>query len=232
MDGEKSLHLWFADGVYDLPYIELRDWADLMNKAMNSEGDKPGYMLKTEISPESNKKITRENSPVKNVVLDLSCNTGGDALTAVYTLCMFLGEAQVSVHNTFTGTQTTEAYKADLNLDHVFDEKDTLAGRGLNLYCLTSPNSFSCGNLLPWAFKEDGSVTLLGKTSGGGSCVVQPMTTAWGTSYQISGPMRLAFQKNGSYYDVDRGVEPDHIIDSYVHFYDRKALTEYIHGLF
>ena len=178
------------------------------------------------------RQITREGSPVKNVVLDLSCNGGGASAAAVYTLCMFLGESQISSHNTFTGTQTTVTYKADLNLDHVFDDQDTLAGRGLNLYCLISPASFSCGNLVPWAFKENGNVTLLGKVSGGGSCVVQHMTTAWGTSYQISGCSRIAFQKNGSYYDVDRGVEPDHIIDTYDHFYDRKALTEYIHGLY
>ena len=62
-----------------------------------------------------------------------------------------------------------------------FLNSDTLAGRGLNLYCLISPNSFSCANLVPWAFKEDGSVTLLGKVSGGGSCLVRPKTTAWGT---------------------------------------------------
>ena len=73
---------------------------------------------------------------------------------------------------------------------------------------------------------------LLGKTSGGGSCVVQHMTTAWGTTFQTSGYRRIAFVKNGSYYDVDRGVEPDHIIDTYEHFFDRNALTEYIHGLY
>ena len=174
----------------------------------------------------------RENSPIRNVVLDLSCNPGGSASTAVYTLCWFLGEVQVSVDNAFTGAQATMTYQADINLDRVFDEKDTLADRGLGLYCLISPRSFSCGNLVPWAFKENGGVTLLGRVSGGGSCVVQPMTTAWGTSYQISGPERLAFLKNGSYYDVDRGVEPDYIISSYEHFYDREALTEYIHGLY
>ena len=58
------------------------------------------------------------------------------------------------------------------------------------------------------------------------------MTTAWGTTYQTSGYNRIAFVKNGSYYDVDRGVEPDHIIDTYDHFFDREALTEYIHGLY
>ena len=75
-------------------------------------------------------------------------------------------------------------------------------------------------------------MTLLGKTSGGGACIVQPMVTAWGTSYQISGPARLSFTKNGSYYDVDQGVEPDHVIDTYAHFFDREALTNYIHGLY
>ena len=75
-------------------------------------------------------------------------------------------------------------------------------------------------------------MTLLCKISGGGSCIVQPMNTAWGTSFQISGSGRLAFVKNGSYYDVDQGVDPDHFIDSYAHFFDREALTEYIHGLY
>jgi hypothetical protein len=180
----------------------------------------------------AHQQITRENSPIRNVVLDLSCNGGGAAPTAGYTICWFLGNGEISQHNTFTGAQSTMTYQADINLDGVYDEKDTLAGRGLNLYCLISPGSFSCGNLVPWAFKEDGSVTLLGKVSGGGSCVVQYMTTAWGTSFQISGSKRLSFLKNGAYYDVDQGVEPDFIIMSYENFYDRQALADYISRLF
>lgn len=121
-------------------------------------------------------------------------------------------------------------YQADVNLDHQFDEKDSLSH--LHLFCLTSPYSFSCGNLVPWAFKEDGQVTLIGRVTGGGSCVVRPMTTAWGTSFQISGSERLSFVKNGAYYDVDQGVEPDFIIQSYDHFYDRQALTDFINKLF
>ena len=180
----------------------------------------------------AHRQITRENSPIKNVVLDLSCNGGGAAPAAAYTVCWLLGDAHFSISNTFTGSQATAVYRADVNLDREFDENDTLAGRGLNLYCLVSPSSFSCGNLVPWAFKEDGSVTLLGKATGGGSCIVRYLTTAWGTSFQLSGTNRVAFVKNGSYYDVDRGVDPDHIIDTYEHFYDREALTDYIHSLY
>ena len=180
----------------------------------------------------AHQQITRENSPIKNVVLDLSVNSGGMAFTAFFTLGWFLGDANYSYRNTFTGAQTTRYFRADVNLDHQFDENDTLAGRGLNLYCLISGRSFSCGNLVPWVLKSSGQVTLLGKTSGGGSCVVGSNTTAWGASYQYSSAKRLSFVKNGSYYDVDQGVAPDHVIDNYAHFYDREALTEFIHGLY
>ena len=38
--------------------------------------------------------------------------------------------------------------------------------------------------------------------------------------------------KNGAYYDVDRGAEPDIIITSPEKFYDRAALTDYINSLY
>ena len=75
-------------------------------------------------------------------------------------------------------------------------------------------------------------VTLLGRTSGGGSCVVGYNTTAWGSSYRYSSSTRISFVKNGAYYDVDQGVEPDFIIQNYEHFYDRESLTDFIHGLY
>ena len=181
---------------------------------------------------DAHKQITRENSPVRNVVLDLSINNGGAAPAAVYLISWMLGDARMSLKSTLSGAESTAVYRADVNLDHVFDEQDTLAGRGLRLFCLTSPGSFSCGNLVPWAFKEDGTVKLLGSVTGGGSCVMLPLTTAWGTSYVISGPERISFMKNGSYYDVDKGVEPDYVISSYERFYDREALAEYIRNLY
>jgi C-terminal processing protease CtpA/Prc len=162
-------------------------------------------------------------------VLDLSCNGGGEACAGAFALCWFLGEAQVSAVDSLTGAESTVSFKADVNLDHQYDEKDSLSN--LNLYCLISPQSFSCANLVTWAFKADGRVTLLGKTSGGGSCVVRQLTTAWGSSYQISCSQRMSFVKNGSYYDVDRGADPDFYIRDYDNYYDREALTEIINGI-
>ena len=99
------------------------------------------------------------------------------------------------------------------------------------IFCLISPVSFSCGNLVPNVFKNSNRVTLIGRTSGGGSCIVLPMTNAIGTNFQISGPMRLAFTKNGSFYDIDRGAEPDCPLMFPKSFYDRVTLTKYINEI-
>ncbi len=169
-------------------------------------------------------KITRENSPIQRVVLDLSNNIGGQADAAVFVMGWFLGEVTITNVNTFTGAQGTSMYTVDVNRDRVFDEHDFLAG-DYELCCLTSPVSFSCGSLVPWVFKTSGLVTLLGAPTGGGSCVVQHMSTAWGTQFRISGYRRLAFVKNGSFYDVDRGVEPDVTLTKMSSFYNREKLN-------
>jgi hypothetical protein len=192
-------------------------------KAEDHLGDTMSLMI------HSFSRITRKDSPIKNVVLDLSNNGGGAAPTAAFTIGMFLGEGSISVANPLTGALVTQNFKADLNLDRKFDEKDNLLN--YNLFCLTSPNSFSCGNLVPSALKNSHRVTILGQTSGGGACVVQNMTTADGCVFTISGPYRLAYTKNGSFYDIDQGVTPDFVLPTPEQFYNRKALTNYINKI-
>ena len=175
-------------------------------------------------------RITRENSPIENVVLDLSNNSGGAVDAAVFVLGWFLGDASFSVKNMSTGAMSTSVYRADVNLDRQFDERDTVADK--NLYCLISPVSFSCGNLVPAALKSSQKVTLIGRTTGGGSCVVQPLSTAYGTVFQISSAWRMSFLKNGSFYDIDQGIDPDIYIDRIENLYNREALTDFINNLF
>ena len=173
-------------------------------------------------------KITA-NPNIKNVVIDLSVNGGGYADAAVFVAAWFLGELSISMEYTTTGAMCATSYRCDANRDHLFDQNDTLGDR--RLFCLVSPYSFSCGNLVPNLFKESEKVTILGKTSGGGACVVQPISSAWGTSFRISGPQRLCYIKNGSYYDIDRGAEPDYYIaDPETHF-DRDAINTIINNL-
>ena len=178
----------------------------------------------------AHEQITRENSPIKNVVMDLSLNGGGAIDAAVVAASWFLGEAEVSAQSTLTGARSTSHYQADVNLDGKFDEKDTVSDK--NLYCLISPNSFSCGNLIPAIFKYSHDVTLLGQTSGGGSCAILGLVSAWGTFFQISSPINMSYVKNGSYYEIDNGVEPDYYINKPANYYDREALRNYLNGLF
>ena len=178
----------------------------------------------------AHEQITREDSPIENVVLDLSNNEGGAADAAVFVLGWLLGEASIGVENTMTGAMSSAIYRADANRDRKFDEKDTVADK--NIYCLISPYSFSCANLVPCALKDSNKATLLGRTSGGGSCMVQFASSAWGSSFRISSPKRLSFLKNGSFYDIDRGAEPDYQISAPEKFYDRQALTDYINSLY
>ena len=178
----------------------------------------------------AHEQITRKDSPIENVVIDLSLNGGGAIDAAAFVCAWYLGEASFSIRSSMTGAVSTGKYRADTNLDGVFDEADTVSDR--NLYCLIGPYSFSCGNLVPNVFRSSGRVTLLGRTSGGGSCSVLPMSTAYGTSFNISSPKRMSYLKNGSYYDIDTGIEPDCYISKPENYYDREALTDYINQLF
>ncbi len=175
-------------------------------------------------------RIYREGSPIENVVIDLSNNTGGAVDAAIFLMSWVFGDAPFSVKDTFTGALSTATYRADVNLDRRFNSGDVVDDK--NIYVLISPVSFSCGNLVPAAFKASDKVTVLGRTSGGGSCIVQPLSTAWGTFFQISGSSRMSFLKNGSFYDIDTGVAPDYTIHQPKKFYDREALTEYINNLY
>jgi C-terminal processing protease CtpA/Prc len=173
--------------------------------------------------------INRENSPIENVVLDLSCNQGGETDIAVYVTAWMLGYCDFHATNPITGSYATTSYKVDVNLDGIFDENDTVANK--NLYCLISNASFSGANLVPALLKESGRVTLLGATSGGGGCSVQFASMADGTVFQFSSNHYISVVSNGAYYGIDRGVEPHYYFGKYESYFDREALTEYINGL-
>ena len=180
----------------------------------------------------AHKQIKRENSPITNVVLDLSYNGGGQVDAAAAVIAWFLGAFDMAFYETATGATAINEYGFDADLDGIVDpQTDSLITGGYNLFCLISPVSFSCGNLVPSAFKQSGKVTLLGRHSAGGACVVLPLTTADGFIFTISGHYRLSTMTNGIYYSVDEGVIPDITITDVSHLYDRQYLTEYLNTL-
>ena len=179
----------------------------------------------------ADRQIRREGSPVENVVIDLSMNGGGSVDAAVFVISWYLGNAKMALKDTMTGAQSNMTYLCDVNLNGKFqDEEDSLLGQ-YNLYCLISPLSFSCGNLVPAAFKASECVTLIGQTSGGGTCAVLPATSAAGTLFQLSGNQELSIIKNGSFYNIDQGIEPDVVLTKAASYYDREGLVQMINEM-
>ena len=175
--------------------------------------------------------ISRENSPIEHVVIDLSLNGGGLVKSCIYLASWLLGNANMSTMNPTTGAKYNVTFRADTNLDGIITSEDSLDLDKIDVYCLISLNSFSCGNLLPAMLKDSGRVTLLGQTSGGGSCMVGNMVTADGTMLNYSSTNRMSSVKNGSFYDIDQGVTPDFVIRKAEHYYNREWLNSFIEQL-
>ena len=166
-------------------------------------------------------KMIKENPEVENVILDMSNNTGGSCRTAVATLAWMLGEVQTNITNSITGAKCSSVYVCDINADGKFDENDTIKDK--KLFCLISPASFSCGNMVPAMLKSSDRVVLLGETSGGGSACVYPTMAADSTTFRISSRYVMSENKNGSNYDIDKGIEP-HVRLQPETLYDREKI--------
>ena len=162
--------------------------------------------IKTEYYLYCVNKMIKKNPKVENVILDMSNNTGGSCRTAVATLAWMLGEVQTNITNSITGAKCSSVYVCDINADGKFDENDTIKDK--KLFCLISPASFSCGNMVPAMLKSSDRVVLLGETSGGGSAVVYETMAADSTIFNISSRYVIKENKNGSNYDIDKGIEP------------------------
>ena len=232
---------YYPDGIPAYEEIENTAYITFDGFNIPNVNDTEGYYLVEDVNTfadtdviglimKAHAQITRENSPIENVVLDLSCNGGGINDVAAYVLGWLLGEVSLSVENPMTGAMSTASYRADVNRDRQFDEKDTVADK--HIFCLTSPCSFSNANMVACMLKDTHKVTMMGRTSAGGSCEVQNASSAWGSSFTISSPKRSSFLKNGSFYDIDRGADPDYQISVPEKYYDRQALTNYINSLY
>ena len=171
-----------------------------------------------------NEKIKALGSSVENVVLDLSCNGGGSCRAAAFVLSWMLGRCYFDLTDSITGAKCTAVYNADVDFDGKYDARDTIMDK--KLFCIVSPLSFSCGNMVPAMLKASGNVTILGATSSGGTSVVNPSSAADGTVFRFSSKQVMSVTKNGSNYDIDQGIEPDYRIHEPANFYTTSKIVE------
>ena len=142
------------------------------------------------------------NPEIKNFVIDLSLNSGGESFAMSAMVALVCGESDIRFEDTVNGERTCVSYLTDTNLDGAIDEKDPEVRYNLNFAVLTSRETFSSGNAMASVLSDKG-IPVLGERSGGGSCSVQGNATAEGWSYTISNNIHLI---NAAGEDIDAGV--------------------------
>lgn len=176
-------------------------------------------------------KAIKADVNIKNVIVDIGMNGGGAADTLPWLQAFFTANPSCTFMYDQTGETFETFYNVDLNFDGVYDENDTYAGK-YNFYLLTSGFSFSCGSAFPTFVKHNKSMTILGKRSGGGECVVSSYVNAAGTLLRNSGNYHIGtyVPSNQSFDGDDDGIPVDYEID-YEYFYNLNYLTNFIHNL-
>ena len=142
------------------------------------------------------------NPEIKNFVIDLSLNSGGESFAMSAMVALVCGESDIRFEDTVNGERTCVSYLTDTNLDGAIDDKDLEVRYDLNFTALASGQTFSSGNAMASILSDKG-IPILGERSGGGSCSVQSNATAEGWSYTISNNIHLI---NAAGEDIDAGV--------------------------
>ena len=113
--------------------------------------------------------------------------------------------------------------QVDSNRDGVYDADDVY-GDDFKISILTSPVSFSCGNLLPVFAKYKGDAQIIGQTSGGGECAVASTYLPSGKAIQYSSNTILCnYDGKKAVRGVELGATPD-VEVPYYQFYDLDVL--------
>ena len=202
--------LW-GDDVYheygNTAVIRLTDFMpDEEGWAMfyNGEGELPDDAVGRTIS---GLQKASENPKIKNILFDLSTNTGGSSDVLSYIRILTTGENRLNGYDKVNGQKMVVTFEADTNLDGVIDEKDKdVIYDQFNYGVLTSRQSFSCGNLFPVVMQAEGAV-LIGEPTGGGSCCVQIAVQPDGLVFNMSSAQWALIEENGT--SVEDGCKTD-----------------------
>lgn len=169
-------------------------------------------------------KEIKKNPAIKNVVVDMVTNNGGDATGLIYCLGTLIGKHYIDTMNPLTGARTHATFATDINLDGKIDENDVPLCKDYKIYMLDSKFAFSCGNLFPVAAKYNNpNVTILGDVTGGGTCVVSGGYNGLGATFIKSGLMMLTKKTATGYTNIEDGAAVDKPIG-----YDKMLDRSYI----
>ncbi|MBR3243095.1 MAG: hypothetical protein IKF90_10410 [Parasporobacterium sp.] len=171
----------------------------------------------------------KQNPDIKNIVIDMSCNGGGDDFALLSIEWLMTGKGYIRFENEFNGQIKTKSAIFDINFDGKFDENDVSPYTDYNYAVLASSRSFSCGNAFPW-FMHDQKAMILGQKSSGGACAIR-FGSSRGIAFGCSSSSSLIVSDSGESVDFGCPIDEDLVSEGgnpYVNFYDPDLLSQKI----
>ena len=173
----------------------------------------------------------KENPEIKNIILDVSNNTGGSSDLMMTVIALITGKAEIKCYDRTTDQYFTIRYVIDSRFDGSFDTSAYYDENDFNYAILTTHNSFSCGNATPSIAKDDG-LPIFGETSGGGTCMIRFMAYPEGPVCQISSSFGLLVNSAGDFIEDGVPVDADLVkvsddgTNDYTGLYDIDVLSD------
>lgn len=219
--------------VDDTAYIVL-DSFNLNNKKLdineNISSDYSSYYYEdTSRYIRSCFKNIESDSNIKNVVFDLSLNTGGSVTSLVDVLGFISDDPKLRISNYLDSSIKEYHYNVDTNLDGKVDNNDSYKDQ-YNFYVLQSDVTFSSGNEFVSVLKEEGNIKLIGSKTAGGSSLLFSYNDIFGSYFTISSPLSFTIKKEEVYSLNDEGIDSD-IFYNTSSFYNRNELNKFLSSL-
>ena len=152
--------------------------------------------------------MAKANPNIKNFVVNIAMNAGGESGIATTIAKLICGQAYRHQLDILTGQDETIWYDIDLDFDGDFDEEDGKVSYPFRFAVIEGARTYSAANYLANMAKDNG-VCVLGERSGGGANSPQMTPESEGLWFQLSGRYKLMDKNNET---VDFGVEPDYVL--------------------
>ena len=137
----------------------------------------------------------KEVDNVENIVLNLSCNTGGN-VGALIRMLGYLTDDLIPLHYINPTDGKTGSYSYSNEIKKV----------DVNWYILSSSVSFSAANMMISVAKENNFAKIIGTQSSGGASSIAPTILPSGAIMYISS---LSMSANENYQSIEFGIQPD-----------------------
>lgn len=175
----------------------------------------------------------KQNPAIRNIIIDMSCNNGGNSNAMVAIEWLMTGKGYARFYDRLIQSTRTNSIQFDLNFDGKFDEQDVSPYTDYNYGVLTSNHSFSASNNYPWFMHEHGAM-ILGQKSSGGACGIR-ITSAAGVEFACSSAATHFLSDSGENMDFGCPLDADLIAEGenpYANFFDLGLLSEKMNAYF